>query len=369
MKIANLVLPLLALFFMFASCNEQTNTPYFIDLESEIQTETTSRLSTIADSISYVYLETNDESLLPNISSLIHIDSTDIFIRGGNHVYRFTGSGQYLNRIGAFGMGPEEYSSLQNISVDPYRNQLLFLTQSGQVYLYGYDGKKIKEIKIDGEVSAINFLKDGSFICEIREYKVNYSSSLVQFDTNGNSIKKIEIENDNLNFGRSLQTVSIMYEANNILRFKTLYSDTLFRYENQNLMVHKILHLGKYSPSRDLIEDVNKKSELLNKYVQIVDASESNQYLFLILIMNKKLNGAIVDKNNNKLVFKKEIQHPRNGGGVENDLNKYGYFWPMLSFASNGNRMAQLIHPDYLKMKHLQLESNPIIQIVHLKSK
>ncbi|SEK19970.1 6-bladed beta-propeller [Parapedobacter koreensis] len=354
--------------FVLISCQHKNDNPYLIDLENQLQSNQRCTLSDLADSISYIFLETSDNSLLPNISAIVYLDSNDIFVRGGNYVYRFSGIGKFLNRIGAVGMGPKEYPSLQEVSIDPYNKQLLLLSQSGHVYIYGYDGNFVKKLHLEGEISAINSLNDNSFVCEVRDYNDSYRSSLIQFDKDGAVIKKIEIEKDNLNFSRSLQTVSLMFNTNNSIKFKSLYNDTLFSYNKLQLTPHKILNLGRLSPSRDLIENVDKKNELLSKYAQIVDIVESENYLFLLIIMNEKLNGVIVDKDNNKVVYNQEIENPRAGGGIDNDLNNSGKFWPMLSSNNQKNSVVQLVHPVYTKMENtLTDDANPILQVVYLK--
>ena len=313
-------------------CQQKNIPSNFIELEGQIGDRQKSKLSDIADSISYIFLETDSNVLLPNISTIVYLDSLDIFIRGGNYVYRFSREGRFVNRLGAVGLGPEEYPNLKDVSVDVFNRRLLLLTQSSYIYTYGYEGKLINKLKLGGEIGAMTSLDDGTFVCEVRSYSdQDYMSSLVQFDQDGKIMRQVEMGNDNIGFNRSLQTVSIMYNINEGVGFKSLYNDTLYIYDGQRLSLHKTLHLGKFSPSRDLIENVEKKVELLSNYVQIIDIVESDQYLFLLVIMNKGLNGIVVDKLNNRVIYNQEIESPKIGGGIVNDFHDNSRFWPMLS--------------------------------------
>ena len=357
---------------LFTSCHqhvqkEETSDPEVtIDLEKQLAATKDVSLSNIADSVSYVFLETNEHALLPNVSSLVYIDTSEIFVRGGDYVYHFSADGKFLNRIGAVGMGPMEYPSLKFVSVDSENKKLLLLSQGGDVFFYDYTGKFIKRVHLEGEVGSLHAISGGVFVSEIRDYTNGFSSELVKFDTGGKILQEFPLEEDKEKVKRSMYSTSIIYQSGNDIRYKSPYNDTLFTYNMSNLVVSYIFYLGKYSPSRELIEDVSKKSDLYANYVQIVDITESEQYYFLITIMDGKLHGVVIDKDNSSLVFNKEIKSPKNGGGIKNDIDNTGYFWPMLSFANEKDKMAQLVHPSYLRLDNVAADANPIIQIMHL---
>jgi hypothetical protein len=358
----------------FCSCHktevEKRKTDFqkgFIDIEGQIKSEKRIKLSRIADSISYVFLETKDECLLSNTNSIIHIDSQDIFIYSDNNIYRFSNSGLFLNKIGNRGMGPEEYSSYKYSDVDSDNKLLLLLSQNNALYFYNYEGMFIKKIKLDGEIKAIKCFGNKSFTCEKSNYSDGYCSTIAQYDYEGKLLNQSIIEKDKSNFERSLYTSSIMYHYNNTIKYKSLYNDTLYQYCSDKISKNLILSLGKYSPKREYIEDVNKKEKLLMQYIQIVHIIESQQYLFVLAIKGKKIRSLIIDKTTGDLVFNKDIDNPKKGGGIANDINGKGYFYPMIFF--DRNKLAQIIYPNNIQMNDVDENSNPVIQIIHLKDK
>jgi len=104
-------------------------------------------LSEIADSVSYVALETKKETL------------TDYGLQYGNRYYTvisnderllcFDKNGKYLHQIGSKGDGPEEYSSMSRLNefiADPVTNWV-YCNSREQTQVYDENGKYVKSIK------------------------------------------------------------------------------------------------------------------------------------------------------------------------------------------------------------------------------
>ena len=88
-------------------CNMQTNNDT-IDIQEQFSKTTICDLNNFTDSISNIILETNDDCLLPEISAILYIDNKDVFVAGGNYVYRFDRNGKFKNKIGGIGGGTQE---------------------------------------------------------------------------------------------------------------------------------------------------------------------------------------------------------------------------------------------------------------------
>lgn len=100
------------------------------------------RLSEVAQSVTYIPLETREECLLGDELQIFY-GKEAIFVgdQKMGAYYRFDKKGKFLNQIGRKGNGPGEYASALYFYVDePERRVCLISPQTKTVYAYGYEG-------------------------------------------------------------------------------------------------------------------------------------------------------------------------------------------------------------------------------------
>jgi hypothetical protein len=195
-----------------------------IRLDKQLQTDITAKISTFADSISYIFLETSDDCLLPALSSLVYMDDQVIFVRGGNHVYQFTSEGFFKNKIGKVGGGPEEYPQLLDVTIDDESKYIIILTANSTVFMYDYQGNFVKKINLPKDIRSIIYFRNNSFLCITNEYSDQVSSYLIAYNYDGNELTKKSIGNESHSFERTLQSVPILYKWEEI-KIKFPYSN------------------------------------------------------------------------------------------------------------------------------------------------
>jgi hypothetical protein len=131
------------------SCSHQGHqtegdAPYYVNLTvPHISALKPLLLSDIADSIEYVQLEATDDCLLPRWVGIHRRLAGGCLFIGGDLIYKFDATtGKYLCTIGSRGQGPEEYASIQRLSILEDR-QVVVIRDSGREYLteFGFDGK------------------------------------------------------------------------------------------------------------------------------------------------------------------------------------------------------------------------------------
>jgi len=349
------------------SCNIQTNNDS-INIQKQLSKTVICDLSNFADSISYIILETNDNCLLPANSSILYIDSKDVFIRGGNYLYRFDRNGKFKNRIGQIGGGPQEYSNLYDADVDYNKNIVLVMAPPGNVYIYEYGGDFIEKISLNNNSQTITYLTDTTFACIVnKNIDGRFSTFLMTYNDNGESVQQQLLITDSRNFERSILSVPILYKSEDFLKIKFPHNDTIYIFTGEGIYFSHILYTGKYRPDREIVEDMRYKEDLMNNYLQIVDIVETNGYAFLLSIFKRDFFAIVYNKHTNKFLFSKYINSPKQGGGVRNDLTKQGNFWPMISF-KDLEGVAQLIYPKDAGLANMDDDSNQVIQIVYLKT-
>ena len=121
--------------------------PYKVEIPANISATVDSvfPLSEVASDVEFVQLEVTDESLLKDIDG-IKVSDSHILIQDINQVYLFARDGKFLTRVGSQGQGPSEYLHVDKIMLDEKRQEILLLTTSTGIKVYGLDGKYKKTI-------------------------------------------------------------------------------------------------------------------------------------------------------------------------------------------------------------------------------
>jgi len=133
---------LLLLSLALQSCTQksQNNDYPVISFASEIGKEAVVNLSSIADSISYIPLETSDSSLLGKLGFYI-CEKGKIYVQSGDRITIFDIKGNYLRTINRKGRGPQEYLQIKRIEVSLENDNIIIL--NGIQSLIEYDSTGI----------------------------------------------------------------------------------------------------------------------------------------------------------------------------------------------------------------------------------
>lgn len=321
-----------------------------IAMESEIA----ATMDKLSKEITYIPLETNDSCLLANRAYLLYADDSDFFIKSNDFLFRFDSSGHYLNRIGKQGMAPGEYARLQSVSIDKENRRLFLYTGSSKGQYWGYDGEFQKEIILSGEGKTFSqcIMSGNKIVAEQREYtNKGLKTTICIFNQEGNILQEIPLKQDEKIVDISMHTVPLIYTFGNETKYKNAYSPSLLSF-TENVQTEWIFNLGKYEPSREYLEDMNRRETLMREMVQLVDIKESLTHFFLLLVHDYKLRGIVLDKRSGLLVYSKEINMPQKGGGIELEEIENAHFWP--SFTDNSPILYGLIEVSSLSEKARQ---------------
>lgn len=141
---------ILLLCYFFAGCGSkqkkqevvEENCLPTINLSENISTVETLPLSEVVDKVEIILLETSNQSLFSRIEQ-VEVTSSDIWVQGikENIIYRFSRSGQFLNKVGRVGQGPQEYIGLWSFQVDEPQEEIYCLTPSSGILVYDFHGK------------------------------------------------------------------------------------------------------------------------------------------------------------------------------------------------------------------------------------
>lgn len=150
---------LLAVAILFVGCSEKSVNQQVkhIDLSESWKSPEKGLLSSIADDIEYIPLETTPNCLIGNHRALeVTPLKKYLLIHEHNKVMKlFDRQGNFLNTIGRIGKGPEEYIPLNKYFVDEKQEIIYLLSNNNKCLIYGFDGHLKREINLQNYADHI----------------------------------------------------------------------------------------------------------------------------------------------------------------------------------------------------------------------
>ena len=183
---------------------DHTNYPYVINIVEGIGHACVFKLSEIADSISFISLETNENVLLASAGP-VHIDKRNIFVgtiqgQTSSYIYRFDIEGSFINTVGKIGRGPGEYLTM-SFSIDPESEEVIVFRWLGprDFIVFDYSGYfKGKLPLISQNAMQFEVGKDRVIIVQPYGYSVKGQKSIIDdlkmyqvFDKSGQLIDAV----------------------------------------------------------------------------------------------------------------------------------------------------------------------------------
>jgi hypothetical protein len=252
------------------------------------------QLSEIAESIEYIPLETNRNSMIDKVSwSSLVFENNKYYIRTRfeESIFVFDSVGKFLFKFNRTGRGPEEYEYLAGFTVDPDGN--IIIRSVEKFVLYDKEGNFVRVLADKNTFPEITFDKclpfgDDKYLFTKRIKRgVDNEYSAILMDYKSNKILKIKYPSKEREFVKSLPMMYrfSFYEVfavrsnegmlifngldENILRVDRDFNiDTIFR-----------INFGKYHP-RDIPGEVLARADVSSNIFRYVFPFESSRYIF-----------------------------------------------------------------------------------------
>jgi hypothetical protein len=361
---------------------QDTKPEYTIDLYSAYKNAKTYPLSTIAESVDYIPLETTPENLLESCYNIC-VTSDEIFVFDFSHkAYCFNKKGDFLNKIGRIGRGPGECQKPTEMVLDTIRQQIILLDHD-KLVTYDYDGNFISRGKL--QIKSMGMLKYGKDHLLIKDMYYSFAKPNKRYSMYFYSLdKKKEVskiaceKKDKIPF---CICEPIMYSYNSNTFVKDYWSDTIYRVINPfQLEAYAKIKTGKlkHRDNDDNSVFTGEKNPGDTWVVDIKRISESNRFIFLVT--NK--GQFIYDKKNDNTFCCSYQRGDKYASVFENDLTSRPNLFPFSnSQFVNDNLMVTYKYayeffedgvdagnPKIKKlMQNLQPEDNPVLVLVKLK--
>lgn len=362
--------------------------PYQIDLQAAYRAGAEVPLSSFAESITYIALETREDVLIDGYPGFYLMDDYIISVTY-SQVYLFDKeTGSFLKELKAYGQGPDDFKQALPFMNANEQQQVVYVKDNRNLTL-GLDVNGDTRLSFKSPWGAGNWVTNYAQLTDelMVGYQPNYNCKsevkLVIFNKEGEIMKVFpnhltcEIPDPNtisLDFGEGA-----FYRWKNEVGFKEAYNDTLFMVTADSLITKAVFKSGSYGIR---YEDKKRVQRVSEDHYFISKLDESENYLFFELAFRGKQFSGYFDKRTGQtqLAKNQSVKHQ----AFQNDLDDFIPF--RLNYATDeGLLVGHMEAPDVLDWmkKHPQKasqlpenlkrisqpgeEDNPIIMLVKLK--
>ena len=235
-------------------------------------------LSEVAAKIEIVQLEATDESYLGEIKKL-HITAHDIWIDMEKefYIYRFSRSGNFINKIGKIGQGPEEYVTYTDFFIDETQKEVYIVSNAKGILVYDFEGKfkrmatilRESDIFMSTVTQHLLFNKRFFISQNMNFHNPTIADSLWSFATVDSAFHKKKIFKNPMHIGKEEQIMANRASMDRMVNYWTENMTSIDTYNNQLTL--------KY-PDTDTIYQYNLEKEKLIPQYSIYTEEEKGDY-------------------------------------------------------------------------------------------
>ena len=368
--------------FMFSSCerNKKGVLEEAVVINTAFNAPNEIKLSSLVDSITYIPLETKDDLLIGQVTKMIVSDKfIYVFDEMSSSLYCFNLSGKFVRKIGNRGVGPGEYTNIDDFDIC---NQRIYLFDCNLRKLFVYNNKGIleKEIKTNYWAESIHVIDD-SWIALYGGYKNN-----TQYEKNGKTpnLLFLNIHNGKSKVAAFFDSQIEMKEVYGSYKLFTNFGSFLSPLENRIYQLDSKLNLNErlsfsLSESQENSQNiylqkirneeinVGQVEELIQGFPMWVSINETNDYIISVYMVERQQAVIICNKKNGEVI---KGQGEPGKAAVINDIDDIAQF---ILYTSHGDMLYSLVQPysiDKDKVswaKDIEDEDNPIVVIMHIK--
>lgn len=364
---------------VFNSCSEKTKgiqkTDNYKIISINLNEEMTkvSLSSLLNEDISFIPLETNEESVIGRIDK-VRITDEYVFIldiNSAQSIFKFSKDGKFLQKIGVKGEGPKEL--LRPLDFNLSDNKIKVLDNGVSIITYDFEGNFIDRIPLKN-TTALTFQVEKSsgdyiFISGDNDYHLKIFNS--RFENKASFFKSKSP------FEEQVIINSLFTSHKEEIIFRRFLNDTIFKISNGSLIPHKLLNFKSNKLTKDDLIYTNEQellSKIKNKSV-IRNYFESDNARFLVFDLKSDIWVAINYKDTNKTsVFKfknliNDVTYEANTTYViGNHANEFIFLVEPWSILQNNHLNKDANHSEWNKIiSQLKPSDNPILMLASFK--
>ena len=295
---------------------------FVINLTQSLRSERAMMLSSIADTLEYIILETPRDIIITNLRQAIPVEQY-LFVRARGIVYQFYRNGQFVRQVGAIGQGPGEYVRALTIYVDEQKREVI-VSDGARLLFYSFDGvflrsqlPRVREFAISDSVIWEAFLPGSWQRYQAMAFNAN-SSDTISYIANNNTYGQLRLSGARIIHASGL-TVPF-YSHNGNVFFKGFEdNDTIWRLSGSVATPHAYISMGRHKLPIETMPGTARFNHHGHNYWGVPMVFEDDNYFFLLLT---RRNGPshrtyVAFNKNERSGF---IIRDENGIGITDDI-------------------------------------------------
>lgn len=323
---------LLLCLFLGCSSNKKQQTilsnqegTQIINLSENILEVSSLSLSEAAAKIEFVQLEATNDSYLGEIQK-IHVTEHDIWVEQESsfYIYRFSRSGNFLNRIGKIGQGPEEYATCSDFFIDEIQEEVYIVSGEKGILVYDFDGNfkrmatklRQSDIFMSSDMQYLLFNKNFFISQNMNFYNPTTTDSLWSFALVDSTFHKKKIFKNPIHIGkeeliiehRALMDRMVNYWTENLTSIATYNNQLTLKYPDTDTIYQYDFCKEKLIPQYSIVTKEEKgdyesahrwfKERKVFDYFSIVFYFPTKDFIYLIGNKGDKIYTYCYDKQN-----------------------------------------------------------------------
>ena len=254
------------------------------------------KYSDVLEYVSFVRLETTDNSLIGRVDKVIATDDKFIIMDSSiaRMIFVFNRDGSFSNRIGTQGGGPEDYDHPGDIAYDKYDDELLVLCQNRSAILrFKLDGTFAGKTTFDWLVNSIFVTGKNACLVYFNNYiqpnnkKNEYN--MVIINKNGDILETLLPYNEEI--GKLSPSRPVFSYYNDEIIFALRYFNTVYKLDNNEIKPKYFLDFGKRKTPASVYGNKNDKEleKVLrdNNYPYVIASFETSSHVICQLVYDK----------------------------------------------------------------------------------
>lgn len=366
------LLTILMLFVLFSCVNKTNNNlnSTIIDVEKKPDG------AIEYESVTMTPIETIDDGLLGQDLKIRFTDS-NIYIADAAHgcIFKYDKEGQFINRIGSKGKGPQEYLSLTDFRVKNDTVEIMSCVgdTTTNILRYYSNGEFISQSNYDVIAGAfdrlgVDYLFLKNYIKNDREYR------LMLINKDGKVLNEFISNNPSID----LSIVENFSKSDSFLFYKEAFDNNIYTIEPDSAIVKYTVDFGKFSiPESVFSGDFYSNFENLNKrgFFIIRSFFENKHYAFFDLGFQNdvisEVHHLLYEKSTERIYKQKFIADETNYlynviGLTETD--ELVYLQNAYEVTTNRDALAKLNITNKTKLNEIEANDNPVILKCKIKN-
>lgn len=328
---------------------ESKNLPIVLSLENVHNQKGEELLSSLNAEITYIPLETKDESIIRQVSKVILLKNGNILISDQASLQLFSPEGKHIRSVSQKGNGPADYIRISALAANPQTGGF-FIQSNKKVIEFDSNGEYIGNFHTEDRPMDMVYEPDGHLLL----HRMNLLKApedtvptwfLFRYDTSGTEVKRFADGSPRIKHSNVIPTstpVRPLYIYKGKARFNEFGNDTLFTVGNQ-LEPYAIFQLGEMQMSatpEGSESEINAVFAEMGKKLFLASLREDDTFFYmtfgwgfgnncLYATYNKK-NSQVINYGNGTF---NETTH-----GLTNDIDGSLPFFPQV-IDPNGTRI------------------------------